>query len=198
MNAVEIEEALSELAGAPFDPNEFPFAFLQAFGNKETTVRRLRARSGNVSDVPGGVLQRSNIHLAVCAEGTVGETLRLLRESPKTATNKAKFVLATDGIFVEAEELATGEVVASDYGRLGDHFGFLLPLAGISTVRQIKNNPIDVKATGRLNRIYVELLKNNPDWGTPERRWSAPIEVVRPLVWLLSLEDGQDGKAPEA
>ena len=28
--------------------------------------------------------------------------------------------------------------------------------------------------------------------------WSAPIEVVRPLVWLLSLEDGQDGKAPEA
>ncbi|KQP35947.1 terminase gpA endonuclease subunit, partial [Methylobacterium sp. Leaf100] len=28
--------------------------------------------------------------------------------------------------------------------------------------------------------------------------WSAPIEVVRSLVWLLSLEDGQDGKAPEA
>ncbi|WP_210168832.1 hypothetical protein, partial [Methylobacterium sp. Leaf100] len=30
------------------------------------------------------------------------------------------------------------------------------------------------------------------------RDWSAPIEVVRSLVWLLSLEDGQDGKAPEA
>ncbi|MCJ2106259.1 hypothetical protein MKK70_12890 [Methylobacterium sp. E-041] len=29
-------------------------------------------------------------------------------------------------------------------------------------------------------------------------KWSAPIEVVRPLVWLLSLEDGRDGKAPEA
>ncbi|WP_200927319.1 P27 family phage terminase small subunit, partial [Methylobacterium sp. Leaf100] len=31
-----------------------------------------------------------------------------------------------------------------------------------------------------------------------EGDWSAPIEVVRSLVWLLSLEDGQDGKAPEA
>ncbi|WP_246685411.1 hypothetical protein, partial [Methylobacterium sp. WL103] len=31
-----------------------------------------------------------------------------------------------------------------------------------------------------------------------EADWSAPIEVVRPLVWLLSLEDGRDGKAPEA
>ena len=28
MNAVEIEEAVSELAGAPFDAAEFPFAFL--------------------------------------------------------------------------------------------------------------------------------------------------------------------------
>jgi hypothetical protein len=38
MNAVEIEEAVSELASAPFDSDEFPFAFLTAFGNKETTV----------------------------------------------------------------------------------------------------------------------------------------------------------------
>jgi hypothetical protein len=26
------------------------------------------------------------------------------------------------------------------------------------------------RATGRLNRLYVELLKDNPDWGTSERR----------------------------
>ena len=32
MNAVEIEEAVSALAEAPFDPEEFPFQFLQAFG----------------------------------------------------------------------------------------------------------------------------------------------------------------------
>lgn len=42
MNAVEIEEAISALAEQPFDAAEFPFAFLQAFGNKETTLKRLR------------------------------------------------------------------------------------------------------------------------------------------------------------
>jgi hypothetical protein len=31
MNAVEIEEAVSRLAESPFDPAEFPFAFLEAF-----------------------------------------------------------------------------------------------------------------------------------------------------------------------
>lgn len=188
MNAVEIEEAVSALASEPFDAAEFPFRFLQAFGNKDTTIKRLRARSGNASDVSGGVLQRSNIHLAAAAPGEVGETLRRLRESPKTASAKAKFVLATDGITLEAEELATGEVIASEFPRLGDHFGFFLPLAGISTVRQIKNNPIDVKATGRLNRLYVELLKDNPDWGAAERRHDLNQFMAR-LIFCFFAED---------
>lgn len=34
MNAVEIEEAVSLLAEAPFYAEEFPYAFLLAFGNK--------------------------------------------------------------------------------------------------------------------------------------------------------------------
>jgi hypothetical protein len=72
MNAVEIEEAVSRLAEAPFDPEAFPFAFLEAFGNKPTTIKRLKNNSSNQSDLPNGVLQRNNIHLKVCAEGEVG------------------------------------------------------------------------------------------------------------------------------
>ena len=76
MNAVEIEAAVSELARQPFDRAEFPFAFLAAFGNKETTLRRLRKGDSNTSDVPNGVLQRANIHIAVCEPGRVAETLK--------------------------------------------------------------------------------------------------------------------------
>ena len=42
MNAVEIDESVSNLSSQPFDAAEFPFAFLAAFGNKDTTIRRLR------------------------------------------------------------------------------------------------------------------------------------------------------------
>lgn len=47
MNAVEIEAAISDLASQPFDGEVFPFAFLQAFGNKETTLKRLRSGETN-------------------------------------------------------------------------------------------------------------------------------------------------------
>jgi len=68
MNAVEIEQAISELAEKPFHRQEFPFQFLEAFGNKETTLKRLRSGVSNKSDL-GGVLQTNNIHIVPCAPG---------------------------------------------------------------------------------------------------------------------------------
>lgn len=187
MNAVEIESAISDLALEPFDAAEFPFTFLAAFGNKETALKRLRA-GNNASDVPGGVLLRSNIHIAACEPGTVGETLKALRESTATTKAKAKFILATDGQTLEAEELITGETIACDYPDLPNHFGFLLPLAGISTIKEIKENPIDVRATSRLNKLYVELLNENPDWAKAERRADMNHFMAR-LVFCFFAED---------
>lgn len=188
MNAVEIEEALSALALEPFDGTEFPYAFLAALGNKGTTLKRLRKGDSNASDVAGGVLQRSNIHLAVCAPGAVGATLDLLKASPKTAQAKAKIVLATDGAWLEAEDLTSGEHIAGDFTNFPDHFGFFLPLAGISTVKEIKDNPIDVRATGRLNKLYVELLRENTDWAKEARRHDMNHFMAR-LVFCFFAED---------
>src|SRR3979490_2369438 len=114
MNAVEIEEAISALAEQPFDAQEFPYAFLQAFGNRETTVKRLRKGETNKSDL-GGVLQTSNIHIGVAAPGEVTKTLAALKASPATTKAKAKFVLATDGDTFEAEDVTSGETVACAY-----------------------------------------------------------------------------------
>jgi hypothetical protein len=188
MNAVEIEEAISDLALQPFDAAEFPFAFLAAFGNKDTALKRLRSGNNNTSDVPGGVLQRSNIHIAVCEAGAVGETLKALRASPATTKAKAKFILATDGHTLEAEDLAGGESIACTYPEFPNHFGFFLPLAGISTIKQITENPIDVRATGRLNKLYVELLRENPDWAKDERRADMNHFMAR-LVFCFFAED---------
>jgi len=189
MNAVEIEEAVSDLAIAPFDPIEFPYAFLAAFGNKDTTIKRLRAGASNTSDVAGGVLQRSNIHIATCAAGQVDATLRALRESPKTAQAKAKFILATDGETLQAEDLFSDEPpIACNFIEFPDHFGFFLPLAGITTVKQIRESSFDIKATGRLNRLYVELLKDNPEWATPPRRPDMNHFMAR-LIFCFFAED---------
>ena len=187
MNAVEIEEAVSALAERPFDREEFPYQFLEAFGNKATTIKRLRTGASNKSDV-GGVLQTSNIHLAVADPGEVAATLGALRSSPATTRGKAKFILATDGDTFEAEDLESGETVACAFTDFPEHFGFFLPLAGITTVKQVRDSAFDIRATSRLNRLYVELLKDNPDWSSAERRPDMNHFMAR-LIFCFFAED---------
>ena len=138
MNPVEIEQALTDFAQEKYDPIEFPFKFLSCFGNKETTIKKLKSGATNNSDIDHGLLQRNNIHMATCANGSISQTLKKLKDSEATVKGKAQLILATDGKELEAENLVTGETIASSYEEFPDHFGFLLPLAGIQTTKEIE------------------------------------------------------------
>ena len=187
MNAIEIEQAVTDLFTQPFNADEFPYAFLEAFGNKATTIKRLRAGDTNRSDC-GGVLQRDNIHIAIAPPGATATTLHALRVSPATAKQKAKYILATDGEQIEAEDLASGETLVCAYADLPDHFGFFLALAGIKTIRQIRDSAFDIRATSRLNQLYIQLLRDNPDWGSAARRHDMNHFMAR-LIFCFFAED---------
>lgn len=186
MNAVEVESALADLAESPYDQAQFPFQFLEAFGNKKASIDRLRKSSG--SDVEGGVLLKGDVHVAICEPLTTITKLTELRESPATKKLKAKFLVATDGIRIDAEDLVSGEVISCDFKELPDRFGFFLPLAGITTMREIKESPIDVRATGRLNKLYMALLDINPEWGSPSRQGDMNHFMAR-LIFCFFAED---------
>ena len=193
MNAVEIEAAVSAPVEQPFDADAFPFALLEAFGNKKVTIKGLRSGASNSSDV-GGVLQYRNIHIKVCAKGEVMESLATLKTSPAIVSRRARFVLATDGEEFHAEDPFSGEVVVCDYPEFPEHFGFFLPPAGITIVRQIRESTLDIKATGRLNRLYVELLKVNPGWGAADRQQQMNHFMARLISCFFSISNRAGGK----
>ncbi len=187
MNATEIAEAIEILAEQPFDPAEFPYAFLEAFGRKPTEIKRLRSGNTNKSDL-GGVLQRNQIHVAVAAPGEVTHTLTALRDSPATAKAKAKFILATDGDMLEAQDLTSGDILSCPYAEFAEKFGFFLPLAGITTIPQLRESSFDIRATRLFNKLYLELLQDNPDWDTAARRADMNHFMAR-LIFCFYAED---------
>ena len=188
MNPIEIEEQLSNLANEPFDAVDFPYLFLECFGNKATSIKSLRKGKANKTDIEGGVLQRLNIHMLMAEADDVDAAMDMLRASKATTKSKAKFIFATDGETVASENLATGDHLACDFEKLGENFTFFLPLAGIYFTAEIKNQDIDIKATARLNKLYMELLKENPDWTTPERRHDLNQFMAR-LIFCFFAED---------
>ena len=147
MNAVEIEEAVSELVRRMgdtggedgFDAAEFPFAFLEAFGNKATTIKKLRSTaksSTNKSDIDEvgvvSVLQRRHIHIAAArpddgGADRVAELLGRLTDSPATEKHKVRFALGTDGRTVHAVDLASDEPpMVRECGEPADTLGLFL------------------------------------------------------------------------
>ena len=187
MNAVEIEQAVSDLVEGEFDADAFPFAFLEAFDNKSTTIKRLKSGESNKSDI-GGVLQTNNIHILVCPEGEVNTALNALQESSATRRAKSQFILATDGALIEAENINTGEILVCDYDDLPKHFGLFLPLAGISYTKELKDTELDRNASRRLQKLYIELSRSNPDWGASDRRHDMNHFMAR-LIFCFFAED---------
>ena len=78
---MEIEEEISKLAEQPFDPAEFAYAFLAAFDNKATTIKKIRSDHSNKTDINGAVLQYNNIHMAARTVGEVPHKLENQRQT---------------------------------------------------------------------------------------------------------------------
>ena len=169
-------------------PVEFPFAFLQAFGNKETTIKRLRSGASNKSDL-GGVLQTNNIHIAVVRAGRGHEDPGRAEGQPGDGQGQGE-VHPRDrrARLSRPRTWRAARRSPAPIADFPDHFGFFLPLAGITTVKQIRESAFDIRATGRLNRLYVELLKDNPEWGTAERRPDMNHFMAR-LIFCFFAED---------
>lgn len=188
MNVIEIEEALSELAQASFNPEAFIWEFMASYGAPKSTIARLQTGDGNTSDVPGGVIWRKWLHFKACQIGQTTQALDALESSKKVAKAKVRYILTTDGDEFAARDLASGESLFCDLSALGDHFGFFLPIAGIDRYQVADENPIDIKATGRLAKLYDALIADNPDWKTDVRRHELNQFMTR-IIFCFFAED---------
>lgn len=188
MNPTEIADALDIVAKAPFAPSEFGYSFAQATDNAQATVAKLRAGTINKSDVTGGVLLNGKFHYAPAHPGTAAEMLDMLRASKHTVKAKPAILIATDGEMIAAEHPKSGETLHCPFAELGTHFSFFLPAAGKERYRAAEENPVDIKATGKLAKLYDTLLKANPDWAAAERRHAMNLFITR-LIFCLFSED---------
>ncbi len=187
MNPLEIEEALLTLSKKSFQAKNFPYAFFEALGHKRAKIKTSRG-FGNISNTKYGLLLPNNLHMLVAATGEVAKTLQHLRLAPDTRKYKCKIIISTDGEELAAENILSGEIVACQFTDFPDHSDFFLPLAGISTIEDTTNNPIDIEAARKLRLLYSELLKYNENWKNNRRRHYLNQLIAR-LIFCFFAED---------
>jgi hypothetical protein len=190
MNIVEIEEAASRIAEAPFDASEFPYQMMAAFGAPDATITRTRSRTLGKSDVDGAVMWRRKMHIAVCAPGDVDKTMALLEKSKVTQKERPRYIIATDGVVMSARDMKRDDSEHFEFPELRNKFLFLIAAAGYSRYQAAEENPVDVKASSRLSKIHDALIVRNPEWGRAARRHDLNMFMTRIIFCLFADDTG--------
>jgi hypothetical protein len=194
MNPAEFELRLQDLVEPPFNPDTFVFDFMAACDASPTTITKLRQTAG---DVPrgkkhaqaGDIVWPRKLHYRLAPSGQTASTLDDLAKAPVTKA-KPRFLLATDGVKVHALDTKNDEYWDDDFAKLNDGFGFFGPLAGNERYDAVKENPADIKAAGRLSKLYDEIVARNPGWETAARRHALNQFMTRLLFCMFAEDTG--------
>jgi hypothetical protein len=179
MNAVEIEEAVSKLAEAPFDAEAFPSAFLEAFGNKETHLQSPSAFRDDIG-------QRLSRRDCVGQPRVVAQRLPWVKDHRKTFTpkrlrNGGATLRNPFGVDRVAAAITQRSPYAALRGNLGppsvspsgyfDYRNFLRPNArkadGLYIGRRFKN---DTERLEKLFELYTQMTAGQVQKKPTKRR----------------------------
>lgn len=187
MNVIEIEERIEQIAKEGFKSADFIFDFIAAYDAPKAVLKQLRQGQQNPSEI-GGVLWRRYMHYKGASKGAVSATIDQLHNAKENAKHKVRYIISTDGYEFAARDLKSGETLNCNFSKLGDHFGFFLPLANIERYKIADENPVDIKATGRLAKFYDSILEDNPSWRGDEMRHTLNHFMTQ-IVFCLFAED---------
>ena len=187
MNVIEIEERIDEILAQGFKPADFIFDFIEAYGAPKSVIKQLRSGQQDAFE-QAPVLWKRNVYFQLASEGQVSRILNALAAHKDTEKQKVRYIISSDGYDFGARDMKSGESLNCLYDELGVHFGFFLPLAGIERYKIADENPVDIKATGRLAKFYDSILQDNPTWKGDEKR-HALNHFITQVVFCLFGED---------
>jgi len=188
MNLSNIEEALRSLVSAPFSGRNFIFGLLEAYDVPRATLVKLGKQVW--LENAGTLLWKGKLHFVEAATGDSERVYDALETSTRAEKRPCRFVLVTDGVEFYAKDMRQDRPIHGPYAKLNDAFEFFLPMVGIERYEDEPENLADVKATGRLSKLYDAILDANPTWLDARHTHELNVFMTRLLFCLFAESTG--------
>jgi hypothetical protein len=187
MNIVDIENGLEELTALNLSPVEYGKALVTLFGST-TTLKRLGTNKANTSEFDNGLLWRDKLHYVPCPPGKINQTLEDAKAADKTLKGKVRLVIVNDGSHILVFDRKYNELTDCTVDTIKDEPQLFLPLVGLEGFRREVENDVDIKATGKLAKLYDALIERNPEWLIGDKRHSLNHFMTQ-IIFCLFAED---------
>ncbi len=187
LNIVDIENGLEELAKQNLSPVEYGKGLVALFAPAATT-KRLGTTKANTSDFENGILWREKLHYVPCKAGELNTVIEQVKTSDKTLKAKVRLVVVNDGSNILLFDRKYNELTDCTIETVKDEPQLFLPLTGQEGFRREEENEVDIKATGKLAKLYDALIEKNPDWLEDDKR-HVLNHFITQVIFCLFAED---------
>jgi hypothetical protein len=150
MNIAQIEENLQNLI-LNYTQETFIYEFLLAYGLPKASITRLQKGNLNLSKVEGEISWKKKLFF----KPVFNEDLHIVITACKDQLKQEqRFVIVTDFKTLLAIDTKTTDTLDIEFKTLPKHFDFFLPWAGMEKATHQNENPADVKAAGKMVKLF--------------------------------------------
>jgi type I restriction-modification system DNA methylase subunit len=183
MNIAQIEENLQTLIKS-FTKETFIFDLLLAYGSPKASISRLQNGNLNLSKIDGEISWKKKVFFKPVENADLHNEVT---ELAKQLKHEQRFAIVTDYKTLLAIDTKTQDKLDIELNELPKHFDFFLPWAGMEKAQHANENPADVKAAGKMAKLFDEIKKDNPD-NSPEFIHGMNVFLSR-LLFCFFAED---------
>ena len=160
MNIAQIEENLSNLI-KNFSKENFIYDLLLAYGLPKATITLLKKGKHNLSKKEGQIILKKKLFFQESEDQDLHILIDSIKNNEATYRHNPRFIIATDYKTILAIDTKTKDTLDEKVANLNKHFDFFLPWAGMEKASHKNENPADVKASEKMDKIYDEIQKDN-------------------------------------
>lgn len=173
------------------DHTDFIWDLLLAYGISKTTITKAKKEATDLFAGQNQIILKKKVlfERVNCCENVLNR-LDELQKDERSYAKDPRFIIVTDFKDFAAYDTKTKEApLAIPFNELYKHSEYFLPWSGREKYEAHLENPADVKAAGKMAKIYDEIYNDNKDFAI-ENNHALNVFLVRLLFCFFAEDTG--------
>lgn len=164
INLVTLQENLENLSHN-FSKKTFIFDLLSVYELPKSTISLLSKNPSKLSRKEDQIILKNKVlfHITTLKEDE-HVAIDALQKDKDSYKFNPRFIIVTDFVTFLAIDTKTKETLDIKIGDLGKHYAFFLPWAGMEKSQYVNENPADIRAAYKMDRLYQAIISDNPEY----------------------------------
>ena len=164
INLVTLQENLENLS-QNFLKDTFLFDLLSVYELPKSTISLLSKNPSKLSGKIGQIILKNKVLFQVTTlEEDEHIAIDALQKDKNSYKFNPRFIIVTDFVTFLAVDTKTKETLDIQIGDLSKHYAFFLPWAGMEKSQHVNENPADIRAAYKMDKLYQAIVADDPEY----------------------------------